>query len=434
MTQTGEKYNWIPSVPYGWKLVKLKYLSSISTGVYDTQDKLEDGAFPFFVRSPHVERIDKYSHDCEAVMTAGDGVGVGKVFHYYNGKFAAHQRVYVFNQFKNNVNGKYIYYSLVSNLKLEVLQGNAKSTVDSLRYPMLSNFPILLPSSSTQNIIVDFLERKTSEIDTLISDKEKLIALLEEKRQAIITEVVTKGLDPDVEMKDSGVEWIGEIPEHWSCYRLKTLITKVQGGTWGKDQQNNENDIPCVRIADFDRTNAKLKETELTVRNLEKQEKFNHLIKQGDLLIEKSGGGEKQPVGYAVIFRGESPTVYTNFIAKLSPNKDLTIPDYLKNIFQVLYFYRLNTKSIKQTTGIQNLDLTSYLNEKVMVPSLKEQEEIKNHIILLNEQTNNLVNTLKETIYKLKEYRQSLIYETVIGKIDVQEMLKETEQEEVSSS
>lgn len=426
MTQTGEKYNWISSVPYGWKLVKLKYLSSISTGVYDTQDKLEDGAFPFFVRSPHVERIDKYSHDCEAVMTAGDGVGVGKVFHYYNGKFAAHQRVYVFNQFKNNVNGKYIYYSLMSNLKLEVLQGNAKSTVDSLRYPMLSNFPILLPSSSTQNIIVDFLERKTSEIDTLISDKEKLIALLEEKRQAIITEAVTKGLEPAVKMKDSGVEWIGEIPEHWGIIKLKYLFNIRTGGTPKSNNLEYWDDKGIIWITPGD-----LSFPGDTISDSYKKISESGLINSSANYISKNSIviSTRAPIGNMKIATMEY-TTNQGCKSLESKNENHNIIYY----FNLLRYRKNVLESLGQGTTFLELSSNSLKEFEVPVMNKEEQDRIVEVIQSLNNISDKLLVQINKQIYKLKEYRQALIYEAVTGKIDVQEMVKETEHEEVSSS
>ncbi|MFE4203825.1 restriction endonuclease subunit S [Aneurinibacillus aneurinilyticus] len=229
MSNTKESHvQWLGEVPKNWRTLKLKFLCDINTGSKDTQDKLPDGKYPFFVRSPHVESLDEFTHNEEAIMTAGDGVGVGKVFHYYEGKFAAHQRVYVFTKFKDII-GKYLYYYLMSNLKFEVLMGGAKSTVDSIRRPMLSEFPVVFPDLELQKKIVRFLDRKIKQINDLISLKQNYVELIEEQRQSIITEAVTKGLNPNVKMKDSGIEWIGEIPEHWELSKVGYL-GRLQNG------------------------------------------------------------------------------------------------------------------------------------------------------------------------------------------------------------
>ena len=118
---------WLGEMPAHWGLCRLKFLASIKTGGRDTENKVDDGKYPFFVRSQTVERIDTYSYDGEAVLTAGDGVGVAKVFHYENGKFDFHQRVYRFSNFRD-ILGKYFFHYVRNHLKHEVLKLSAKST------------------------------------------------------------------------------------------------------------------------------------------------------------------------------------------------------------------------------------------------------------------------------------------------------------------
>ena len=115
--------DWIGQVPEGWGVKRLKYLVEISTGTSNTQDRsVESEGYPFFVRSQNVEKLPTYTHDTEAILTAGDGVGVGKVFHYYKGKFTAHQRVYILSNFKN-IESKFLFYYVSINLKNEVSLG-----------------------------------------------------------------------------------------------------------------------------------------------------------------------------------------------------------------------------------------------------------------------------------------------------------------------
>ena len=127
-------------------------------------------------------------------MTAGDGVGVGKVFHYINGKFDYHQRVYKFSDFCT-VYGKFFYHYFRSALRHEVLQGTAKSTVDSLRLPMLQNFPVALPPLTEQSIIVEYLDKATAAKDLAIARTRRQIDLVQEYRTRLIADVVTGKLD-----------------------------------------------------------------------------------------------------------------------------------------------------------------------------------------------------------------------------------------------
>ena len=169
---------WLGEIPSSWNIKRLKFLGNIKTGEKDTVNSIDDGKYPFFVRSQTVERIDTYSHEEEAVLTAGDG-GVGKVFHYINGKFDYHQRVYKVSKFREII-GKYLFYYMKSFLYEEVIKLSAKTTVDSLRLPMFLNFPIIYGEIEVQQRIVEFLDRKTSEIDQAIAQKQRLIELLQE--------------------------------------------------------------------------------------------------------------------------------------------------------------------------------------------------------------------------------------------------------------
>ena len=187
--------DWLGDIPEHWEIKRLKYLCKIGTGSKNTEDRVIDGEYPFFVRSQEIERINSYTFDGEAVLTAGDGVGVAKVFHHYIGKFDYHQRVYCISEFCE-VNGKYIYYYLMINLIKEILRYNAKSTVDSLRLPMFQNFAIAYSSNvNEQKQIVKHIESETKRIDSTISKIEREIELLQEYCTALISEVVTGKID-----------------------------------------------------------------------------------------------------------------------------------------------------------------------------------------------------------------------------------------------
>ena len=185
---------WLGDVPVHWEGRRLRSLAKITTGGQDTINQRDDGKYPFFVRSQTIERIDTWSFDGEAVLTAGDGVGVGKVFHYVNGKFDYHQRVYKFSDF-SAVLGKFFFHYFRALLRFEVLQGTAKSTVDSLRLPMLQNFPVALPPISEQTAITRYLDKATADIDTAIDRARREIELLGEYRTRLIADVVTGKVD-----------------------------------------------------------------------------------------------------------------------------------------------------------------------------------------------------------------------------------------------
>jgi type I restriction enzyme S subunit len=186
---------WLGEVPEGWEITKLRYLCKITTGGKDTENREEDGEYPFFVRSQTIERISTYSYDGEAILTAGDGVGVCKVWHYVNEKFDFHQRVYMMHEF-NGIFGKYLFFYMRENFINDVLKLSAKSTVDSLRRPMFLDFKVLVPNSIIeQQQIVQFIEDYESKVSYIIEKEELIIEKLKEYRQSIISEAVTGKID-----------------------------------------------------------------------------------------------------------------------------------------------------------------------------------------------------------------------------------------------
>lgn len=161
--------------PEDWEISQIDKIADITTGCRDVKDSVKNGEYPFYVRSKDVERINFYDFDCEAVLTAGDG-GAGKIFHYKNGKFAAHQRVYVISKFEK-VDGKYFYYFFSKNFLQEVEKYTAKSTVDSVRRPMIANMEFPLPPFKEQQAIASALSDFDEHIDNLseLIEKKKAI-------------------------------------------------------------------------------------------------------------------------------------------------------------------------------------------------------------------------------------------------------------------
>ena len=141
------------------------------------------------------------------------------------------------------------------------------------------------------------------------------------------------------EMKDSGIEWIGEIPADWNTYRMKSCISKRDSGAWGDEANGTDGDVICLRIADFDYSRFRFKDipiNEFTKRHYSKDTIKNLLLQKDDILIEKSGGGEKTPVGRTVIFDKDFPALYANFMDRLRCS-DIVIPVFMEYIFVSFY-------------------------------------------------------------------------------------------------
>lgn len=188
MKETGVE--WLGRMPSHWDMAPLGYLARIETGGRDTENADADGQYPFFVRSQIVERINSYSFDGEGILTAGDGAGVGKVFHHFTGRFDFHQRVYLISHFQR-VLGSYLFNYFKENFYKVALEGGAKSTVDSLRRKNFTSFPVPIPPHPEQSAIVKYVERLTARYDNLALEAEKAVQVLQERRSALISAAVT---------------------------------------------------------------------------------------------------------------------------------------------------------------------------------------------------------------------------------------------------
>ncbi|HCE3068361.1 TPA: restriction endonuclease subunit S [Vibrio parahaemolyticus] len=185
---------WLGEVPEHWSVIRLRFLCDITTGSRDTQDAKENGQYPFFVRSEKVQSIDTYSFEGEGVMTSGDGAGVGKIYHHFIGKCEIHQRVYLFHNFKH-ITPRYFYYFLKQNLEPVALAQSAKSTVDSLRLPILQEFRMCFGDESEQKVICEYVDSLSEKYDGLIDGANKAIELMKERKIALISAAVTGKID-----------------------------------------------------------------------------------------------------------------------------------------------------------------------------------------------------------------------------------------------
>ena len=217
LTPIKYKQTEVGMIPEDWYLSEIESFSVITTGSSDTQDKIENGIYPFYVRSNTVERINKYSFDGEAVLTSGDGVGVGKIFHYANGKFDFHQRVYCIYNFRN-VDGKYFYLQFSRRFFDRVMSMTAKSSVDSVRKEMIAKMKIPLPPT--------LIEQKA--ISQVLSDTDALIQALKKKitkKKQIKKGTMQKLLTPK---EDWEVKSFGEVCDIQKG-QLITSDTKIDG-------------------------------------------------------------------------------------------------------------------------------------------------------------------------------------------------------------
>jgi len=219
------------------------------------------------------------------------------------------------------------------------------------------------------------------------------------------------------EYKDSGVEWLGKVPLHWGVERLKWTVSDCKNGHWGDSPKGDESDLNTVRVADFDRFALRVPDQDFTVRSVPTEKREERVLESGDLLLEKSGGGDKQPVGVVVLYDLDQPAVCSNFIARM-PVADGHDPSYLRYLHSALYEAGLNERAIKQSIGIQNLDADFYLNQKVGLPSLDEQRAIADYLDRETERIDALIEKKEQLIDLLEEKRTALISRAVTEGVD----------------
>ena len=404
---------WLGDEPEHWEIKRLKFLCKVQTGDKDTVNAIEDGTYPFFVRSQTVEHINSFTFDCEAVLTAGDGVGVGKVFHYVNGKFDFHQRVYMMNNF-NKVTGVFFFHYLATLFHKVALDGGAKSTVDSLRMPLFMNFQISVPPLSEQQKIAQFLDHETAKIDTLIEKQQRLIELLKEKRQAVISHAVTKGLNPNAPMKDSGVEWLGDVPEHWTVNNINYILNAI-GDVDHYMPQSVENGIPYVMTGDLKEFVSSINFKHCKQVSHEDYIKLSQKIKssKGDLIVAR----------YATIGTASYVDIDADFLVSYSC---VTIKPNLSKVFGLYLFYYFKSDSFLQ--GIQNqintntqgnVGINDLKKVTIALPTLAEQSKIIEFLDKKVSKIDTLIEKSISAIELMQERRNALISAAVTGKIDV---------------
>lgn len=312
---------------------------------------------------------------------------------------------------------KFIFYWLMGH-RTEIINLSHGGGQPNISQGIIRNIRIAVPPVDLQSKIVTFVDKKFEETNQLINKKEKMIKLLEQQRQSIITEAVTKGLNPNVKMKDSGVEWIGEIPEHWEVSKFKYLGKLVNGYPF----PSNEFSSSGVRVMKIN-----------NIQNMRldwNDESFideSYFIKLKQFRIQKND----------LVFALTRPIISTGIKAAIVDIDEPILLNQRNAYFRSgkkicsswLYYLMLNKNFVQEfeslidRTGQQpNISSIDIENIKLPIPPVLEQEVIINHLNHEGFKVEKTVTNLKNQIKKLKEYRQSLIYEAVTGKIDVRDM------------
>ncbi|SDC60932.1 type I restriction enzyme, S subunit [Pelagirhabdus alkalitolerans] len=429
---------WFGDIPNHWEVVSLKKnLENIIDYRGKTPTKVDSGIFLVTAKniqngSIQYEKSKEYVIPSEYsnIMSRGTPkIGdvlltteapLGEVANVDCSDIALAQRIIKLRG-NSKLNNYFLKYFLLSDAFTQYLNTFATgSTALGIKGSKISMLKIILPPFEEQKKIINFLNQKTAEIDALIADKERLIELLEEKRQAVITETITKGLDSNVKMKDSGVEWIGEVPEHWEVKKMKYLFNikkRIEG-------------LDNPQILSVTQKGIKVKDISTNEGQLAANYDKYQTVDPGDFVMNHMD----LLTGFidVSIFYGVTSPDYRVFkITNENYNKD-----YFLYYFQMCYYLRIFYKFGQGVAsfGRWRLSTDEFNSFPIPIPSVKEQREIIEFINNNEEYSKDMIKDTKETINKLKEYRQSIIYEAVTGKIDVSDhdVPVESDPEEVS--
>lgn len=404
---------WIGEIPAHWSPIRFRFIAKITTGNQDTQNADPDGEYPFYVRSPIVERCNNYTFDGKGILMAGDGAGAGRVFHLVDGKYAVHQRVYRFYDFKYMYPVLLKYY--LENLFATVMDyGSAKTTVPSVRLPMIQDFVVCVPPKKEQDNIVAVLNEKCDQVGSLISNVQAQIEKLKAYKQSLITEVVTKGLDPIVPMKESGIEWIGQIPEHWDMTRKLAFVT-TDGISYGIVKLYDPDDVNGVKVLRCsDVLEGFIKPDNIrTVTREVSNEYARTILAGGEVLVNVRGSLG----GCAVVPEEMAGYNIAREVAKITLNSRMCnryVMYYL--LSRCFVEYRTSHLSGSVYVGL-NIELLSSC--PLPNPELTEQKAIADYLDKKCSQIDHLIAIKQAKIEKLEQYKQSLIYEYVTGKREV---------------
>jgi len=422
--------SWISDIPSHWDVSRLKFLSNYvktgSTPPSDNPEYFNKGHIPWYgpgdfnslvlkdakrhVTQKAVDENKCRVFDKDSILLIGIGATVGKIG-MAKTICSSNQQINAINIDKTQMIASYAMYYL-SSIKDIIVSEADSSTLPIFNQTQTKNLKFSHPPIDEQTQIANYLDHKTHQLDNLISKKEKLITLLKEERTAIINQAVTKGIDSNVPMKDSGVEWLGEIPEHWGCKKIGHVSKVIRGASprpAGDPLLFNGDYLPWITVKEV--TNAIGKfiigtESFLT----ELGAKQTRILEPETLILSNSGATLGVP--RITLIKGGINDGSVAFL-----NLDVE-RDYL------YYFFVTHTDIYREEAagyGQPNLNTEIVKSTKTPFPPKREQIDIVSFIENENARFNKVLEVSKKEIEILKEYKTALISEVVTGKVDVRD-------------
>lgn len=383
-----------PAFPSDWPLVRVKEVASIATGSRNTQDRKADGKYPFFVRSQTVERIDSYSFVGEAVLTAGDGVGTGKVFHYINGPFDCHQRVYRISEFAPCYDGRFFYYYFSHHFYDRIMSMTAKSSVDSVRMEMIADMEIPCPSRSEQEAIASALD----DVEALALGLEAVIA----KKRGVEIAAAEQLLSGRLRLNGSTARWrrvrLGDVGSTFGG------LTGKSGADFGRGSGRYVTFLNVIRNVIVDPAEL----SPVVIRDAEVQA----VVRPGDLLLNGSSETPEE-VGMASAVGETLVGAYLNsfcfgFRIRADAQLDPVFVAYLlrSGCGRALIY------SLAQGATRYNLSKAAFLDLVLTVPPMLEQKAIASVLIDLDAE----LSLLEVRLAKTRDLKLAMAQELLSGR------------------
>ncbi|PKN50431.1 MAG: type I restriction endonuclease subunit S [Deltaproteobacteria bacterium HGW-Deltaproteobacteria-16] len=324
---------------------------------------------------------------------------------------------------QEHVYTQFVHHLLRCQLFQEEFYRNGKGIVADLwstNYSEMRNILLGMPPLPEQHAIADFLDRETAKIDALIAEQQRLIGLLAEKRQATISHAVTKGLNPNASMKDSGVEWLGEVPEHWEVKKLGYLLSESPKN--GRSPEiTAAGVIPTFSIAAVKNGRASI-QSHLKYTSIDLQDAHPYFLKQFDILVLR-GNGSKELVGTAGIVVDQPPEncIYPDILIRVRPNNSI-LPSHLVSCLNSSALRPQIQTAAQTAAGIWKISGRALQGLRLPLPPLAEQNEIERHLQIISMSFDALTAEAQRAIALLQERRIALISAAVTGKIDVRSL------------
>ncbi len=413
--------DWVGNIPTAWSVKKIKehfYFEKGKHSAIFTQEYINSpeniGDYPVYSGQTGDQGVMGmiksfvYNFSTPVVFTTTVGAKVMTPM-LLKDKFSLSQNCLLMVPKDKSVDANYYYYQLFSLFK-RVRDDIPDHMQPSLRISDLNKFVVVTPPYESQQKIAGYLDTKTAIIDKIIEQKQKLIELLKEKRTAVINKAVTRGLDVNVELVDSGVEWIGKIPREWSALRLKFICNFQSGDGFPDNLQGNDfGDIPFLKVSDINGEEKNVDSASNYVSQTTGQTMHWHLVKQNSILMAKIGAAlakNHRKVNQVDVY------IDNNMLAVSGkPNMN---DEYLYWLWKLI-----DVADFQNISSVPSVNMGWLKNYFYVVPSYSDQQKIADYLDKEINRIDHLTKKIQKSVELLQEFKSSLIYNVVTGKVKV---------------